>query len=183
MMDAHALAAQALDAHALAARVGQAMFAGDTASRDTMGMELVACEPGYAVLRMAVRELHLNGHRICHGGFIFTLADSTFAFACNSRNRVAVAAGCSIEFLKPAQLGDLLTCEGQERTLQGRHGIYDMKVVNQRGEVIAMFRGKSAQIQGTVVEDAGVVPRSNADVSVSAKASASARSNAAGEGG
>jgi acyl-CoA thioesterase len=120
-----------------------------------MQMELVSCEPGRAVMRMAVREEMLNGHLICHGGLIFTLADSTFAFACNSHNKVAVAAGCSIEFLKPGQLGDVLTCEGVEQALQGRHGIYDMRVTNQRGEVVAMFRGKSAQIQGTVVaEDA-----------------------------
>jgi acyl-CoA thioesterase len=127
------------------------MFAADTASRDTMGMELLACEPGRAVMRMTVTERHLNGHRICHGGFIFTLADSTFAFACNSRNRVTVAAGCSIEFLRPGQPGDVLTCEGVEQVLQGRHGIYDMKVSNQRGEVVAMFRGKSAQLPGTVI--------------------------------
>ncbi len=142
-----------MDAHALAARVGAAMYAGDVASKDTMGMALVACEPGRAVMRMAVRELHLNGHRICHGGFIFTLADSTFAFACNSRNRVTVASGGSIEFLKPGQLGDVLTCEGVERVLQGRHGIYDMTVTNQRGEVVALLRGKSAQIQGTVIPE------------------------------
>jgi acyl-CoA thioesterase len=137
----------------LARRVGDTMFAVDTASRDTMGMELVECTAGRAVLRMPVRELHLNGHRICHGGFIFTLADSTFAFACNSRNKVTVAAGCSIEFLKPAHAGDVLTCEGVEQTLQGRHGIYDMRVTNQRGEVVAMFRGKSAQIAGTVLPE------------------------------
>jgi len=106
------------------------------------------------VMRMVIREEMLNGHRICHGGFIFTLADSTFAFACNSHNKVAVAAGCSIEFLKPGQLGDVLTCEGIEQVLQGRHGVYDMKVTNQRGEVIAMFRGKSAQIPGTVIPEA-----------------------------
>jgi len=135
----------------LARRVGEAMWAHDTASKDTMGMELLACEPGRAVLRMTVTERHLNGHKICHGGFIFTLADSTFAFACNSHNKVTVAAGCSIEFLKPGQLGDMLTCEGVEQTLSGRHGIYDMKVSNQRGEVVAMFRGKSASIAGTVV--------------------------------
>ena len=133
-----------------ARRVGETMFAVDTASKDTMGMELLACEPGRAVLRMEVRPLHLNGHQICHGGFIFTLADSTFAFACNSHNRVTVAAGCSIEFLRPAHAGDVLTCEGLEQTLSGRHGIYDMKVSNQRGEVVAMFRGKSATIAGTV---------------------------------
>jgi acyl-CoA thioesterase len=112
----------------LARQVGESMFAVDT-------------------------ELHLNGHKICHGGFIFTLADSTFAFACNSYNKAAVAAGCSIEFLKPGQLGDVLTCVGQEQTMSGRHGIYDMKVTNQKGEVIAMFRGKSAQIQGTVIPE------------------------------
>ena len=137
----------------LARQVGESMFAVDTASKDTMGMELLSCEPGRAVIRMTVKELHLNGHKICHGGFIFTLADSTFAFACNSYNKAAVAAGCSIEFLKPGQLGDVLTCVGQEQTMSGRHGIYDMKVTNQKGEVIAMFRGKSAQIQGTVIPE------------------------------
>jgi acyl-CoA thioesterase len=140
-----------MDPHELARRVGESMFAADRASKDFMQMELLACEPGHAVMRMAVREPMLNGHGICHGGLIFTLADSTFAFACNSHNKPAVAAGCSIEFLKPGQLGDVLTCEGREQALQGRHGIYDMKVSNQRGEVVAMFRGKSAQLQGTVV--------------------------------
>ena len=134
----------------LARRVGESMWAHDTASKDTMGMELLACEPGRAVLRMAVTERHLNGHKICHGGFIFTLADTTFAYACNSYNKNAVAAGCSIEFLKPGLDGDVLTCEGVEQVLQGRHGIYDMKVSNQKGEVIAMFRGKSAVIPGQV---------------------------------
>ena len=135
----------------LAAQVGKSLFAVDVASKDTMGMELLTCEPGRAVIRMVVQPLHLNGHQICHGGFIFTLADSTFAFACNSHNKNTVAAGCSIEFLKPGHLGDVLTCEGIEQTLQGRHGIYDMRVTNQKDEVVAMFRGKSAQIAGTVV--------------------------------
>ena len=144
------------DPQDLARRVGEAMFAADRASRDTMGMELLACEPGRARMRMAVRALHLNGHRICHGGFIFTLADSTFAFACNSHNRNTVAAGCSIEFLKPAHLDDVLTCTGVEQTLQGRHGIYDMTVSNQRGQVVALFRGKSAQIAGHVVPETSV---------------------------
>ena len=140
-----------VDPHTLAQQVAQSMYAVDTATKDTMGIEMLSCEPGRAVMRMAVRELHLNGHQICHGGFIFTLADSTFAFACNSYNKVAVAAGCSIEFLKSARLGDVLTCEGVEQTLSGRHGIYDMRVTNQHGDTIAMFRGKSAQIQGTVI--------------------------------
>ena len=142
----------------LAARVGEAMFAGDRASKDFMQMELVSCEPGRAVMRMRVREPMLNGHDICHGGLIFTLADSTFAFACNSHNHVTVAAGCSIEFLKPGQLNDVLTCEGVERVLQGRHGIYDMTVTNQAGETIALFRGKSTTIKGTVLPDAAGSP-------------------------
>jgi len=141
------------DAKEIAQQVGETLFAVDIASKDTMGMALISCEPGRAVLRMAVTERHLNGHQICHGGFIFTLADSTFAFACNSHNKNAVAAGCSIEFLKPGKLGDVLTCEGIEQTLSGRHGIYDMKVTNQNGEVIAMFRGKSAQIPGAVIPE------------------------------
>ena len=142
-----------MDAKQLAQAVGESMFAADSASRDFMQMELLACKPGRALMRMTVREPMLNGHKICHGGLIFTLADSTFAFACNSHNKVAVAAGCSIEFLKPGQLGDVLTCEGVEQALQGRHGIYDMTVSNQRGEVIAMFRGKSAQIAGSVIPE------------------------------
>jgi acyl-CoA thioesterase len=141
------------DPKELATAVSAAMWSVDVATKDTMQMRLIKAEPGRAVIEMQVRELHLNGHQICHGGFIFTLADSTFAFACNSYNKVAVAAGCSIEFLKPAHLGDVLTCEGIEQTLTGRHGIYDMRVTNQKGETIAMFRGKSAQIAGTVIPE------------------------------
>ncbi|WP_445263657.1 hydroxyphenylacetyl-CoA thioesterase PaaI [Ramlibacter sp. PS3R-8] len=143
----------ALSPAELATKVGEAMYAVDPAVRDFMQIELLACEPGRAVMRMAVRAPMLNGHRICHGGLIFTLADSTFAYACNSRNKVTVAAGCSIEFLKPAHLDDVLTCEGLEQVLQGRHGIYDMTVRNQRDEVVAVFRGKSASIQGTVIPE------------------------------
>jgi acyl-CoA thioesterase len=144
-----------MDAQQLAAKVGEAMFAADRASREFMKMELVRCEPGRATMRMQVRQEMLNGHEICHGGFIFTLADSTFAFACNSHNKATVAAGCTIEFLKPGHLGDVLTCDGVEQMLQGRHGIYDMKVTNQRGEIVAMFRGKSAHVQGTVIPEEG----------------------------
>jgi acyl-CoA thioesterase len=143
-----------MNERALAARVGEVMFAADRATRDFMRIELVSCEPGRAVTRMTVREPMLNGHDICHGGLIFTLADSTFAYACNSRNKATVAAGCSIEFIKTARLGDVLTCEGVEQLLQGRHGVYDMKISNQRGEVVAMFRGKSMQVQGTVIPEA-----------------------------
>lgn len=135
----------------LAAKVGAAMYAADRASREFLQIELVSCEPGRAVMRMTVREQMLNGHDICHGGLIFTLADSTFAYACNSHNKATVAAGCNIEFLRPAHQGDVLTCEGVEQVLQGRYGVYDMKVLNQHGEVVAMFRGRSSQIRGAVL--------------------------------
>ena len=147
-MTAHLTEVQAQD---LARRVGESMYAADAASRETMGIELLACEPGRATMRMVVKPLHLNGHKICHGGFIFTLADSTFAFACNSRNHNTVANGCSIEFLRPAHEGDVLTAEGVEQNLAGRHGIYDIRVNNQKGQAVALFRGKSTQIAGTVI--------------------------------
>ena len=147
-MTAHLTDSEAQD---LARRVGDAMYAVDTASKDTMGMELLHCAPGHASMRMVVQPLHLNGHKICHGGFIFTLADSTFAFACNSRNHNTVANGCSIEFLQPAHEGDVLTAEGVEQHLAGRHGIYDIRVRNQHGQTVALFRGKSTQIRGTVI--------------------------------
>ena len=140
-----------INADALAQHVGQSMFAADKASRQTMGMELLYCKPGTASMRMTIEDKHLNGHQMCHGGFIFTLADSTFAFACNSHNNATVASAASIEFLKPAHLGDVLTCVGVEQVLNGRHGVYDMRVRNQKDQVIALFRGKSAQIQGQVV--------------------------------
>ena len=150
MMTAHLTEAEAAD---LARRVGESMYAADEASKDTMGMELLACQPGRASMRMVVRPLHLNGHKICHGGFIFTLADSTFAYACNSRNHATVANGCSIEFLRPAHEGDVLTADGVEQTLSGRHGIYDIRVNNQKGQAVALFRGKSTQISGTVIPE------------------------------
>ena len=148
MMTAHLTEAEAAD---LARRVGESMYAADEASKDTMGMELLSCQPGRASMRMVVRPLHLNGHKICHGGFIFTLADSTFAYACNSRNHATVANGCSIEFLRPAHEGDVLRAEACEQSLAGRHGIYDIRVNNQKGQAVALFRGKSTQIAGTVI--------------------------------
>ncbi|PAJ80914.1 hydroxyphenylacetyl-CoA thioesterase PaaI [Burkholderia ubonensis] len=137
---------------ALARTTAQAMYDADACSR-ALGMELVEVRPGYARMRMPVRADFLNGHQICHGGLIFTLADSTFAFACNSYNLNTVAAGCSIEFLRPVHGGDILTAEAVEQTRNGRFGIYDIRVTNQAGETVAMFRGKSAQIKGTVIPD------------------------------
>ena len=151
-MGEHHPALTPAEAQTLAQQVGAAMFDRDIASQ-RLAMRITRVAPGHAELAMTVRADMLNGHAICHGGFIFTLSDSTFAFACNSTNRNTVASGASIEFLKPGHLGDVLTCEGVEQTLQGRHGIYDMKVTNQRGQVIALFRGKSAQIQGTVIPE------------------------------
>ena len=137
-------------AQALAQRCAEAMFARDRASQ-ALGMRITKVAPGFAVLTMTVRADMLNGHATCHGGFIFSLADSAFAFACNSHNFVTVAAGCSIEFLAPAREGDVLTATGRERALAGRSGVYDIDVTNQLGATIAVFRGKSARIKGHVV--------------------------------
>lgn len=138
------------DALKLAEAAGAAMYERDRASQ-ALGMTLEEIRPGYARMRMRVREDMVNGHDICHGGLIFTLADSTFAFACNSYNHNTVAAGASIEFLAPARLGDVLRATGLEQALAGRSGVYDIRVENQEGQLIAMFRGKSARIKGEVV--------------------------------
>ncbi len=130
--------------------VGAAMYAVDTASQG-LGIKLEAIERGYAKMSMRVRPDMLNGHKICHGGFIFTFADSTFAFACNSYNHITVAAGASIEFLAPAHLDDVLTAEAREQNLSGRTGFYDVTVTNQRGERIALFRGRSQRVKGEIV--------------------------------
>nr|WP_242538639.1 hydroxyphenylacetyl-CoA thioesterase PaaI [Trinickia acidisoli] len=129
------------------------MYEADACSR-ALGFELAEVRAGYARMRAAVRPEFLNGHGICHGGLIFTLADSTFAFACNSYNVNAVASGCSIEFLRPVHGGDVLTAEAVEQALTGRTGIYDIRVTNGAGETIAMFRGKSAHIKGHVIPPA-----------------------------
>jgi acyl-CoA thioesterase len=139
------------DAQALAERVGTEMWAKDTASQ-RLGMRLVRIAPGKAELAMAVHGDMLNGHAICHGGFIFTLADSAFAYACNSYNLVTVASGCAIDFLAPAREGDVLTAVGVERSASGRTGVYDIEVANQRGERVALFRGKSYRLKGHIVE-------------------------------
>ena len=133
------------DAQALAAAVGREMYANDHASR-ALGFVLEQIGPGYARMRMTVRQDMVNGHSICHGGIIFTLADSTFAFACNSHNHVTVAQGATIEFLAPGRLGDVLTAEGRERHSAGRTGVYDITVANQDGRTIALFRGKSFRL-------------------------------------
>ena len=152
-MGEHHHAATPQEAQALAERVAAGMYARDRASQ-AMGMQIAAIGPGYAELTMTVRADMLNGHAICHGGFIFTLADSAFAFACNSYNLTTVASGCAIDFVAPAREGDVLAAMARERSGSGRTGVYDIEVTNQRGETIAYFRGKSYRIKGHVVEDA-----------------------------
>lgn len=146
-------AAPAPDAQALAERTAAVMFALDRASQ-ALGVKVESVAPGRATLAMTVREDMLNGHDFCHGGFIFLLADSTFAYACNSHNRRTVAQGCSIEYLAPAHRGDLLRASGIERSRSGRTGVYDIEVRDQHDRAIALFRGKSYRIDGHVVPDA-----------------------------
>jgi len=127
------------------------MHARDRASL-ALGMKLLAVGPGAASMQMVVREDMANVHNTCHGGFIFTLADSTFAYACNSHNKNAVAVTCMIEYLRPAYVGDVLTASGSEQGLEGRNGVYDIRVENQTRELVALFRGKSTQIKGEVTD-------------------------------
>ena len=137
----------ALSPQALAEHVRSGMLANDRATQG-LGMRITAMGPGQATLEMVVRADMLNGFDTCHGGFITTLADSAFAFACNSRNDMTVASGLSIDFLAPAREGDRLTAEAAEVSLAGRTGVYDVNVRNQRGEAVAVFRGRSYCIKG-----------------------------------
>ena len=151
-MGEHHPARTPAEAQALAERVAAGMYERDRASI-ALGLRLVSVGPGRAELSMTVRADMLNGHAICHGGFIFTLADSAFAYSCNSYNLATVASGCSIDFLAPAREGDVLTAHAAERSAAGRTGVYDIEVTNQRGEKIALFRGKSYRIKGHVVDE------------------------------
>jgi len=129
-----------------------AMGANDRASR-ALGIEVLAIGPGSATLRMAVREDMLNGHDICHGGLITTLADSAFAFACNAYNELTVASGFDVNLLAAARLGDVLTAVAHEVSKADRTGVYDIAVSNQRGEAIAAFRGRSYTMKGRALVD------------------------------
>jgi acyl-CoA thioesterase len=140
------------DAQRLAQRTAEAMLQRDAAS-NMLGMRLVEVRPGFARLSMIVRSDMVNGHRICHGGLIFSLADSAFAVSCNSYNESTVAAAASIDFLAPAVEGDELVAEANELWRTGRSGIYEITVRNQRGERVALFRGRSHRISGTVVTE------------------------------
>lgn len=151
-------AAGAHDARdALAQQVARVMYGQDRASQ-ALGMRILEVRYGYARLAMSVREDMVNGHHICHGGLIFALADSAFAFACNTGNAVTVAAGGSIDFLRPGRLGDVLTATAEERSRARRTGIYDVAVHNQLGECIAYFRGRSHQMSGSIIPQSGGPP-------------------------
>jgi acyl-CoA thioesterase len=142
-----------MDAGGMARACAQAMWADDAASRG-LGMELIAVAPGQATLAMTVTAPMVNGHNVCHGGFIFTLADSAFAFACNTYNERTVAQHCAITFVNPAKLGDHLVARAVERTRAGRSGVYDITVTREEGFVIAEFRGHSRTIGGELVPGA-----------------------------
>ena len=131
----------------LAEHVRTAMYSKDGASQ-ALGMQVVAISPTSATMTMTVRADMLNGHATCHGGFITTLADSAFAFACNAGNEMTVASGLTIDFVAPAREGDVLTAHGVEVSHAGRTGVYDVTVRNQRGELIAVFRGRSYTMKG-----------------------------------
>ena len=134
----------------IARAVGAALYARDHAVRG-LGITLDEIRPGHARMTMIVRQDMLNSHEICHGGFTFTLADTAFAYACNSYNHVTVAAGCDIVYPAAGRLGDVLTAVAEERLRRGRAGVYDVAVTNQDGEIVALFRVQSRRIEGKVV--------------------------------
>lgn len=145
----------ALPPDEIASLSAEAMWSNDDASK-SLGISLDKVVPGGALLSMVVADRHTNGHNICHGGFIFTLADSAFAFACNSYNKIAVAQHNSISFVLPGKLGDTLTAAASEVHRGKRSGIYDVVVTNQNQETIALFRGNSRTLEGTLFDPADV---------------------------
>jgi acyl-CoA thioesterase len=137
----------------IARKSAETMWSQDHASQ-WLGMELVHVAEGAATLSLKVAKQHCNGHGMCHGGVIFTLADSAFAFACNSRNQVTVAQHNVISYIASGRLGDRLTAQATEISLTGRNGITDVRVTNQAGVLIAEFRGMSRAINGKVFPEA-----------------------------
>lgn len=133
----------------LAEACAESMFSRDQASQQ-LGMKIESVAPGKAVITMTVDERMIQGHGNCHGGYLFTLADSAFAFSCNSYDKATVASGCSIEYIRPALVGDQLTATAEERSRGGRTGVYDITITNQDGKTVALFRGKSFEVNGSV---------------------------------
>lgn len=142
------MSAAGLSPQVLAEACAKAMWDDDNASRH-LGMELISVAPGEAIIAMTIAETMTNGHDTCHGGYIFTLADSAFAFACNTYNQRTVAQHCSVTFIAPAFRGDRLTATAREVSRRGRDGIYDIRITNQEGEHVAEFRGHSRTVKGT----------------------------------
>ena len=136
-----------MTAQQIAEAARDAMWRNDRASK-ALGMQVLAIGPGSATLCMTVREDMLNGHDICHGGLITTLADSAFAFACNSYNEVTVASGFDVNLIAAGKLGDVLTATAVEVSRAGRTGVYDVTVRNQRSEAVAALRGRSYTMKG-----------------------------------
>ncbi len=136
------------DPDGIARAAADAMWANDAASRG-MGMAIDSVGPGRAALSMTVADSMVNGHGMCHGGFIFSLADSAFGFACNSHGDAAVAQHCAITFLRPARHGERLTAEAVERVRAGRGGLYDVRVTGEDGTVVAELRGHSRLVRRT----------------------------------
>jgi acyl-CoA thioesterase len=135
------------EAQSLAEAVGREMYARDHNSH-ALGIQLDEIRPGYARMHVKIRREMTNGHDTCHGGIIFTLADTAFAYACNSRNLITVASGASIDFVAPAHPGDTLLATAEERVLAGRTGVYDIEVRDQHGHPVAYFRGRSYRVKG-----------------------------------
>ncbi len=138
------------DAQKLAEACAKKMLQYDDTSNG-LGMKLISIAPGKATMTMQVRDDMVNGHGTCHGGYIFTFADSTFAFSCNTYNQLTVAASAEISFLSPVHAGDTLTAHGEEVYRKGRNGIYDIQVTRKDGELVAAFRGKSRSLKDTII--------------------------------
>ena len=134
-------------------RNARVMYEKDTCARK-MGIELIEMDDGFAQMSMTVSADMLNGHQTCHGGQLFTLADTAFAYACNSQGLAAVASGCSIDFLRPGFAGDTLTATARVKHQGKLTGVYDIEIQNQQQKTVALFRGKSHRIGGSVTGEA-----------------------------
>jgi acyl-CoA thioesterase len=138
----------------LAEACAKALWSTDNATQQ-LGMELASVGPGEAVIEMVVTERMTNGHGTAHGGYLFTLADSAFAFACNTYNQATVAQHCSVTYITPGAFGDRLTAHAHEISRKGRSGIYDVTITRQDGTVIAEFRGHSRSLGQPLLPDVG----------------------------
>jgi len=134
----------------VAKAVAQTMFGKDKAAQH-LGMALKSIGPGSAVMTMRVTDEMINGHNICHGGYVFTFADTAFAYACNAYNQNTVAQGAQIDFLRPVAPDSLLTATAEERSRSRQTGVYDITVTDQDGRVVALFRGSSHAIKGQII--------------------------------